>query len=77
MHSDKIKKGIKTNKLLRYQAIKEEYNAHRRLGIPTAVIWREHIYPKYFISRTTLYNILCTSVNKELQEMHNEQLSMF
>lgn len=75
---NRISIGLKRNRLLRYKAIKEDYDHYRRLGVPTTVIWREHIYPKYFISRTTLYNILCTSIHKELAELPgNSQLQLF
>lgn len=68
--------GIQKNKLLRYKAILDEYQMHKTEDIPTTVIYRKYIYPKFFISRTTLYNILCTPVNKELREL-DEQLSLF
>ncbi len=74
----KISIGLKRNRLLRYKAIKDEYDQYAKMGVPTVVIWREHIYPKYFISRTTLYNILCTSINKELMDLpENHQLELF
>ncbi len=68
--------GIQRNKLLRYKAILDEYQKHKTQDIPTTVIHRKYIFPKFFISRTTLYNILCTPVNKELKEL-NDQLSLF
>lgn len=57
------------NTLLRYKAIQDEYIKHKNEDIPTTVVWRKHIYPKFFISRTTLYNVLGTPVNKQLKEM--------
>lgn len=68
--------GIQKNKLLRYKAILDEFKTHKTEDIPTTVIYRKYIYPKFFISRTTLYNILCTPVNKELKEL-DDQLSLF
>jgi hypothetical protein len=60
------------NKLLRYKLIKELYNKHKNEDIPTTVVLRTYIYPVYPISRTTLYEILCTPVITLLKEI--EQL---
>lgn len=68
--------GIQKNKLLRYKLILDEFKKHNNEDIPTTVIHRKYIYPKFFISRTTLYTILCTPVNKELKELEN-QLPLF
>jgi hypothetical protein len=46
-----------TNKMRRDEAIMEEFNKHDARYIPITVIWREFIYPKFFISRQTLYRI--------------------
>ena len=40
------------------KAVIEEFNKHDARYIPITVIWREFIYPKFFISRQTLYRIL-------------------
>jgi hypothetical protein len=61
--------GIQNNKLKRYKLIMDLYKAHKTEDIPTTVVWRKYIYPIYPISRTTLYTILCTPVNKELAEL--------
>ena len=42
----------------RNKAVIEEFNKHDARYIPITVIWREFIYPKFFISRQTLYRIL-------------------
>lgn len=63
------KNGIKKNKLLRYQAILNYYNEVKNEDIPTTVIHRKYIYPKFFISRTTLYEVLGTPVVKQLKEL--------
>ena len=52
------------NQLLRYQAVMNEFNAHDARYIPITVIWREFIYPKFFISRKTLYHILNIDVEQ-------------
>ncbi|WP_303813034.1 hypothetical protein [Apibacter mensalis] len=50
------------NTKLRYKAIKEEYRLQmkRNNGMPLAQIHREFIYPKFYISLRTLYNIIYT-----------------
>lgn len=58
--------GAKRNKLLRYKLIMDEFNKHDCRYIPITVIWREFIYPKFFISRNTLYKILNTPIEEEL-----------
>jgi hypothetical protein len=69
MSVENKKKGILKNKLLRYKLILECYLEHKTDDIPTTVVHRKYIYPKYFISRTTLYTILGTPVNKLLKEL--------
>lgn len=58
--------GAKRNKLLRYQQVMEEFNKHDCRFVPITVIHREFIYPKFHISRDTLYRILNTPVEEEL-----------
>ena len=58
------------NQLLRYQAVMNEFNAHDARYIPITVIWREFIYPKFFISRKTLYHILNIDVEQELKNLN-------
>lgn len=57
-----------TNTLLRYQNILELYEQHKNEDVPLTVVWRKYIYPRYPISRQTLYNILGTPVKKQLKE---------
>lgn len=61
--------GTQRNKLLRYKLIKELYYKHKTEDIPTTVVWRKYICPVYPISRTTLYEILCTPVTTELKKV--------
>lgn len=71
--------GIQNNKLKRYKLILDLYHKHKTEDIPDTVILRKYIYPVYPISRTTLYTILCTPVNKEIAELEaikNNQLRM-
>ena len=46
------------NLALRDRAVIEEFNRHDARYIPITVRWREFIYPKFVISRQTLYRIL-------------------
>ncbi|WP_435138878.1 hypothetical protein [Formosa sp. A9] len=72
--------GIQKNKLLRYQKVLDYYNEVKNDDIPTTVIWRKYIYPKFAISRTTLYEILGTPVVKQLkdiQAIEDSQMRMF
>lgn len=68
MASTNQSKGIQINKLKRYKLIMDLYKQHKTDDIPTTVVWRKYICPVYPISRTTLYEILCTPVNKLLAE---------
>lgn len=73
--------GKLRNKLLRYKLIKELYLKHKTEDIPTTVVWRKYICPVYPISRTTLYEILCTPVTSELKKVeesiHNQKKNTF
>lgn len=69
--------GIQNNKLKRYKLILDLYHKYKTEDIADAVILRKYIYPVYPISRTTLYTILTTPVNKEiaaLEVLKNQQL---
>ncbi|HFG0564862.1 hypothetical protein [Flavobacterium psychrophilum] len=73
MKSKSIKsQGIQRNKLLRYKAIQEAYLEHYSEDIPLTVIHRKYIYPKFFISKTTLYTILGTQIEKQLKALDNQ-----
>ncbi|WP_269686495.1 hypothetical protein [Flavobacterium lacustre] len=65
--------GIQTNKLKRYKLIVDLYNKHKTEDIPDTVILRKYIVPVYPISRTTLYTILTTPVNKLLAELEAQK----
>lgn len=60
----KIQQSKRRNKMLRNKAIMEEFNKYDCRLIPISVIWREFIYPKFFISRGTLYQILNSCVEE-------------
>lgn len=63
--------GVQRNKLLRYKLIKELYQkcVQDHPYTPTTKILEIYIMPIYPISRTTLYEILCTSITSELREI--------
>ena len=63
--------GVQRNKLLRYKLIKELYqkSVQEHPYTPTTKILEIYIAPIYPISRTTLYEILCTSITSELREI--------
>ncbi|WP_348824023.1 hypothetical protein [Flavobacterium aestuarii] len=62
--------GVQINKLKRYKLIKELYqkSVQEHPYTPTTKILELYICPIYPISRTTLYEILCTPVTKLLAE---------
>ena len=61
--------GVLKNKLLRYKAVLDLYYEKKTEDIPVAVVWRKYVYPKFHISKTTLYTILGTPVVKKLKEI--------
>ena len=71
--------GRQRNTLLKYQAVLTEFEQHNCQEVPITVIWRKYIYPKYFISRQTLYRVFNTNVTESLDKLanHGEQLKMF
>ena len=66
--------GVQRNKLLRYKLIKELYqkSVQEHPYTPTTKILEKYIFPVYPISRTTLYEILCTSIASELKEVESQ-----
>lgn len=63
--------GVQKNKLLRYQLIKNLYNetVKQHPHVPLTKILKKYICPIYPISRTTLYEILCTPIASELKKI--------
>lgn len=80
--AEKQQLGTLKNKLLRYQDVLDYYHqvkAENRY-INIVDLHRDFIYPKFHISRTTLYTILGTPVKKELKEVkaiEDRQLNLF
>lgn len=69
--------GRKRNLLKRYKAVMEEFNKHDCRYIPITVIHREFIYPKFHISRDTLYRILNTPIDEELKQIEVKHPTLF
>ena len=55
------------NKLLRWKQIADEVSVYLADGMPLTKIHKNHIYPKYFISKRTLTTIVGTPITKELK----------
>ena len=72
MNMTEIKRSKRIHVLRRYKAILDEFNKYDSRVIPITVIHREYIYPKYFISRETLYKIFNTPIDEELAELQNK-----
>lgn len=66
--------GVQRNKLLRYKLIKELYQktVQEHPYTPITKILTQYIAPIYPISRTTLYEVLCTPITTELREIEAE-----
>ncbi|TDE01514.1 hypothetical protein [Flavobacterium sandaracinum] len=73
MANDPRAKGVQLSKLKRYKLILDLYKKHKTEDIPDTVILRKYICPVYPISRTTLYTILTTPVNKLLAELQDSE----
>lgn len=58
------------NTLLRYKEIKDLYLKLNKQGLSNINIHRLHLYPKYFISIRTLYNILSTPIERDLRALN-------
>lgn len=66
-----IQLGRRKNILLKYKAILQDFEELQKQykGAVISKLHKEFIYPKYFISRDTLYKIFKTDIEKELQEI--------
>lgn len=69
--------GLSYNK--RVADIVKEFDSHSRSGLSNREIWRRYIYPVYFISERTLYNMINASAHIEEPKGPNaiEQLLKF
>ncbi len=55
--------------LQRYRQIRDYYFEKKTQWVPVTFVWRNYIYPKFFISRQTLYEIFNTNIDKEIAEI--------
>lgn len=71
--------GRQHNTLQRYRVIMQEFDQYNNGDVPITVIWRKYIYPKYYISRQTLYNIFNTDIAGQLNRVkeQGDQLRLF
>ena len=53
----------------RYQLYLDEFNKYDCRITPITVIHREYIFPKFGISRETLYKALNTPIDEELEKL--------
>lgn len=58
--------------LKRYQLYLDEFNKYDCRITPITVIHREYIFPKFGISRETLYKALNTPIDEELAKLENQ-----
>jgi hypothetical protein len=61
--------GRKKNLLHRYKIVLEEFNRHYTPHSNISAIHRDIIYPKFGISRDTLYRIFNTPIEEELEKV--------
>ena len=61
--------GARRNLLKRYQLIMEEFDSHYTADTPITVIHKKYIYPKFYISRDTLYEIFKLDIPSELEKL--------
>ena len=69
MKLNKREIGKKRNVLKRYQLYLDEFNKYDCRITPITVIHREYIFPKFGISRETLYKALNTPIEEELEKL--------
>ena len=69
MKLNKREIGKKRNVLRRYQLYLDEFNKYDCRITPITVIHREYIFPKFGISRETLYKALNTPIEEELEKL--------
>ena len=62
----------KKNFLLRVKAVVELYNEHKKEGVSAVWVHKAIIYPRFYISRSTLYEYLSINYKKQLKEIDDE-----
>jgi hypothetical protein len=74
--------GARKNTLLRYKEIIKLFDEKRteNLYMPAEVIHQKFIYPRFFISRVTMYEAFRTPIERDLKEINKieqSQLQLF
>lgn len=71
-----MKKFKRNGRGINYKArvteVNRIYDSHRRSGLSNVEIWRRYIYPKFFISERTFYNILNASAVIDTEKVQKE-----
>ena len=71
-----MKKHKRNGRGISYKArvaeVNRIYDEHRRSGLSNVEIWRRYVYPKFFISERTFYNMLNASAVIDTEEVHKE-----
>ena len=57
---------------VRVAEVNRIYDEHRRSGLSNVEVWRRYVYPKFFISERTFYNMLNASAVIDTESVRNE-----
>lgn len=69
------KRGMSYRK--RVEEINRIYDQHARSGLSNREIWRRYIYPAYWISERTFYNIMNATAGPESPVVASDAPSLF
>ena len=61
----------------RVEGINRIYDQHARSGLSNREIWRRYIYPVYFISERTFYNMMNATAGFENPVVASDMPSLF
>lgn len=61
----------------RVEGINRIYDQHARSGLSNREIWRRYIYPAYWISERTFYNIMNATAGLETPVVASDMPSLF
>ncbi len=61
----------------RVEDINRIYDRHARSGLSNREIWRRYIYPAYWISERTFYNIMNATAGLETPVVASDMPSLF
>lgn len=61
----------------RVEEINRIYDQHARSGLSNREIWRRYIYPAYWISERTFYNIMNATAGPESPVVASDAPSLF